>query len=33
MADFNDIYNKLVPFLNKYPLYGTKLLNKFKLRG
>ena len=32
MADFNDIYNKLVPFMNKYPLYGTKLLslNKFK---
>ena len=32
MADFNDIYNKLVPFFNKYPLYGTKLLNlnKFK---
>lgn len=32
MADFNDIYNKLVPFFNKYPLYGTKLknFNKFK---
>lgn len=27
IADFNSIYNKVVPFFNKYPLYGTKLLN------
>lgn len=27
MAALDDICNKLIPFLDKYPLYGTKLLN------
>lgn len=27
IADFKDICNKVLPFFDKYPLYGTKLLN------